>query len=736
MSRNKKAPRAASRRQAREPSAAPSSPSPSPSSHRADSRALRFLRSPGALTLFWLLALTYFWGVRYADFLFAAYDNSLFITRWDFLKDWLSEPVGALGYATAFIMQLGRYPILLGLALATLGVTLALETATLLNLRGYARHLAFLPSLALAIGGTWNAYYVYSCANVTLVFSGYVGANLALLTTFALRALERGRLAKYQLSGLLYLVAYFALGAWSSLAMALFVIETALGRQVTRGRAARALWLAFLALALPYLAYELCYYDQTPDSAIWTQGLFDPTLDASDPLARAFVVGGPLVVVALLLLCALATGVVARVRSSASVPRVKLALSGAVTVTLTLALWSFAYRVEPFFAILAQNRALTQGDWDAILRIDATVERPIDYSVALRNVALFERGELAERAFERPIGGLATVPLDSETFEKIKRQDPEALKELERFRKWRVTQRGSLNSTSEIILCRYGLPNVATRSAMNKRAVCRGRSAATLKVLAYCALVGGERELATRYARELNDAVNQRFFAKLCYAYMASDQFDLGLRNAVDDKTYDAARYPSGSEAATAQRVELHDAAARFGVDPTELARFADSIARSRRMRPQRNFKRIELHPDLARLYDLFTDPFALAPPEMRDAELVAALFQKGDLTTPGDRFFLNNIETYIAENAPKGRLPKALEQGYATLRFETAGNDWAQTSYQFSEETTRAFAEYVEFYNVINGATQLREAQDGIREHCAGTYWGYLKDDSSFIRF
>ena len=120
----------------------------------------------------------------------------------------------------------------------------------------------------------------------------------------------------------------------------------------------------------------------------------------------------------------------------------------------------------------------------------------------------------------------------------------------------------------------------------------------------------------------------------------------------------------------------------------------------------------------------------------MRDAELVAALLQKGDLTTPGDRFFLNNIETYITENAPNGRLPKALEQGYATLRFETAGNDWAQTSYQFSEETTRAFAEYVEFYNVINGATQLREAQDGIREHCAGTYWGYLKDDSSFIRF
>ena len=731
---------------------APATSNSTATTTRSQSRYVRFLRSRYALQLFWFLALWYFWGVRYGDFLFAVQENSLFITRWDFFHEWLTEPAGALGYATALLIQLGRYPLLGGAALAGLGVALAINTARFLRLKGLALHLAIVPTLALAVSGTWHAYYVYNSANVTLVFSGYVGANLALLFSLGLRALERRRRQRRTFNGASYyltttLVAvlflhfgYLLFGVWAALSLALFAIDELLTRGVERGRATRACVLLAVAGAAPYALFSTFFYDKAPRDAVWILGLFDPTIDKSDPTARAFVVGGASFAFFFWLVGVAFVAVIARVHTHATEatsdePRSNAKLSVAATVAFVITLWTLAYHDESFFAILAQNRALTRGDWDAVLKIDERVERPIDYGVALRNVALFEQGELGERAFERPVAGLATTPFDSETFEKIKARDPDALKKLERFQKRRVTQRGALNSTPEIILCRYGLPNDATRNAMNKRALCRGRSAATLKLLAYCALIGGERDLAERYARELDDAVNQRYFAKLCRAYMATDAFDAGLRDVVNDKTYDEARYPSGAKLPKPGE-KLDEVAHRCRVDRDELERFALSISRARRMRPQKNFKRVVFQPDLARLYGLFTDPFDVAVHEIREAELVAALFQKGDFNTPGDRFFMTNIESYINENAPNGRLPKALEQGYATLRFEDLGKDWTNANYQFSEETKRAFGEYVEFYDLINGATQLREAQDGIRRHCAGSYWGYLKDESSFIRF
>ncbi len=702
------------------------------------------------LAIFWGAFLLFFWGWRYRDFLFAAQENSLFLTRIDFLLDWLREPAGALGYATAFVMQFGSCPLLLALLLAALGVGLQVQISRAFRLPGLACVLTVLPTLALAVSATWNAYYVYNSAYVTLVFSGYVGANLALFAATISRRATRSTLGTLVVC-LCGAVGYAYFGAWACLALTIVALDaTSESRRLARVRAGVLLSVAALA---PYVIYRYFFFDTLPANGVWTLGLFDPMIDRSDEIARNHVVYGAVTAPVFILgfaicrcICDCRTTRDAARKNSRKddatptkkrdlISKRRLRLGVEFSLVLACALLAFSYREAPFFEILAQNRALTCGDWNAVLRIDERVRRPIGYSVALRNVALFELGELGERAFERPIAGLNTTPFTSEELERIMKRDPDALKKLEAFQKRRITQRAASVSAHEIILCRYGLANLALRSAMNKRAVCRGRSAATLKILLYCALISGERDLAERYLRELRDAPNQRAFVRLCDAFLETRESELDLRDMINDSDQ-ATLKRAQIDALLDERknVDLRDVARRRGVKTEQLERFTRDLLAARRARPVVNVKRVVAAPDLARLYGVFNDPYDVANPRIREAELVAALFQKGSLKTPGDNFFMEHIESYARDLARP--LPKALEQGYATFRFERLGANWSQGEYRFSEETKREFGEYAEFYREINGAVTSRAAQDGVREFCRGTYWGYVKDDSAFIQF
>lgn len=703
-----------------------------------------------ALPCVWFATLYYFWSVRYGDFLYALQENSLFLFRADFATRWFAEPAGVLGYCAAFIIQFGAYPLLGGAALAGLGTALFLGVARAFRLHGAWQAFAILPTLALCVAATWNSYYVYAPHNASLVVSGLLGANVAVWSRVLYIGLSPGWLRACALSALC-LPGYCAFGVWFTTLALLCGLSELFSSQ--RGWRRFAL-VSLVACLTPPLAYSLFYYDHAPESVVWRCGLLDDLLDSQDSRASFYVMFGVYSSLAFLALFAfgraLSTFLVelrsrshsrsqsrrARKLSKDEKPvepnpkvegrrRARIALE--LTVIFAFACFYLSFQDEPFFQIMAQNRALNSPDWaERVLELDVQTRRPCEHSVALRNVALFETGALADRAFDRPVSGFNAYGLNLDDFERASGGDTSAARRLARFRARRTTQSAALFSTSEFILCRYGQTNIAARCAMNKMVGCLDRSVACFKTLAYCALVSGERELARRYLTELNETLFHRDYARLGLAYLETEYFAFGVRDSLDAPTAPTVR--SGS-------LTYAEAARQYGVALADLTRFADDVARSRRMRPLKNVKELDAFPDLMRLYGVFTDEFSAAPRELQEAELIASLFQRGDFQQVGDGFFLAHIEEYVSRYEIK-RLPKALEEGYATLRFDKYGDAWNQCAYQFSPETTAAFNEYVEFYHTVGGKLKSKGAQAAILECCQGTYWGYMKDESAFLQF
>ncbi|MBQ5789277.1 MAG: hypothetical protein IIW01_03220, partial [Thermoguttaceae bacterium] len=88
----------------------------------------RFPTAETATSVVFFLALWFFWGVRYGDFLFAVQENSFFLFRWDFFANWQEAPAGLLFYLTAFFLQFCYFPLVGGAILAALGTILQILT--------------------------------------------------------------------------------------------------------------------------------------------------------------------------------------------------------------------------------------------------------------------------------------------------------------------------------------------------------------------------------------------------------------------------------------------------------------------------------------------------------------------------------------------------------------------------------------------------------------------------------
>ncbi len=723
------------------PDAQENASAPAAEAPRPESRCAKFLRSRLALPLFWFVALWYFWSTRYGDFLYAIQENSLFLFRGDYATRWFAEPAGVLGYCGSFLIQFFYYPILGGAALAGLGVALFYGVEREFGFRGAWRALAILPTLALTVAATWYAYYVYAPHNASLIVSGFLGANVAIWGRAAYRGIRARRLRSVLLA-LLCAPGYCALGIWFVALALLCALAELNADQSMRRNAIRFAVVAFAAASAPLLARAALYFDQTPEDVVWRCGLVDDLLGSQDARASAYVVSGVCASLAFLMLFGIADVIVARrAKTSARVKRESpkessvpsLTRKRQVRLTLELtAIFAFAcfclsFRDEPFFCLMAQNRALNEPNWERrILDLDAQTTHPCEHSVALRNLALFETGELTERAFERPIAGFTAYGLRLDDFERASQGASDAKRRLARFTARRTTQNAALSSTSEFILCQYGQTNIAARCAMNKMVGCNDRSIATFKTLAFCATASGERELARRYFRELSETLFYRGYARAGLAFLESRDFAVGVRDSLD------APYDSPT---TQSDLTLEDAAKRYGASLDDATYFADRVARARKRRPLENVKELDAFPDLMRLYGVFTDDYSRAPREIQEAELISSLFQRGDFKEKDDGFFLAHIEEYVA-SLDGASLPKALEEGYATLRFDRYGDDWNNCAYQFSRDTTEAFQDYVEFYRLVNGALKSRGAQAAIIDCCRGTYWGYMKDESAFIRF
>ncbi len=741
----------------------------------------RFPAAEAATSVVFFLALWFFWGVRYGDFLFAVQENSLFLFRRDFFANWQEAPAGLLFYITAFFIQFCYFPLLGGAIFAAFGTILQILTAKAVGLRGVGYAFSLIPTCLLAISATWNGYCVYIPFNNSLIFSGYLGASLALVALLAFRRIASPR-RRTLFALAVVALGYPGFGAWAPFAGLLCALDelerwkapilpkkrengetpaTPTAAEIDAERSARRLRIValFLGTAIIPLAFYFCYFKPVLKlQNVFLQGVIEDVRYDKKGIIGAFVYGAAASTVLFYPLARWATlwGEYRRRRTLKTVKAAKTAqkrngsienngcddreaerkernaqvrLLASTALLIGLATVAVSYRTANFFAILAAARATVDGDWARVLEVESRLARPNEEAVAFRNLALFETGALAEKAFERPVAGVATYDVTQADFDAMRSGNFVAKIKYKLFY-WKLsTELLASRTLSELMFAHYGMTNTGARVATDNFVACEGRSVSFYKTLAICAIVNGEDKIARRYLNELGETLYYRDWAKARLAFLDAPEFRDDLRYFGNDAEYLAAA-KERFEAAPLRASSLAEAAERWNVAPEAVAVVAEKVKKSRRLRPRKNEATLSEYPNLTFLLGVFKDEFDDAAPETQEAMLVAALFQKDG------EFFLKHVEKYLASR-PNGKAPKAIEEGYAAWRLSKFGDDWATAEgckYQFSPLTTEGLNEFAAFLEVVK-TPSATEAQVAIREHCAGFYWGYLADDSVFAR-
>lgn len=749
----------------------------------------RFPTAEAATSVAFFLALWLFWGVRYGDFLFAVQENSLFLFRWDFFANWQEAPGGVLFYLTAFFIQFCYFPLLGGAIFAAFGTLLQILTAKAVGLRGAGYAFSLIPTCLLAISATWNGYCVYIPFNNSLVFSGYLGASLALVALLAFRRIASPR---WRLAFALAVVAlgYPGFAFWAAFAGLLCAFDelerwkapilpkkrengetpaTPTAAEIDAERSARRLRIVALfvgAIAIPYLLYFLFLKPEMKLRNVFLQGLIEDVRYDKKGLVGTLVYGCA-ALTPFFYLVARPTVILREFLKSRSSSKTNSRLSklrnagqasktekkrnaanengvgderaverkeGSAQVRLLastaflicLATFASTYRTTCFFAILSASRATTDGDWARVLEIESKIAKPSEQCVALRNLALFETGALAEKAFERPISGVSTYDVTQADYDAMLAGSVVAKIKYKLFEMKMATELLAPRALSELMFARYGATNTGARVATDNFVASEARNVSYYKTLAICAIVNGEDKLARRYLNELAETLYYRDWARARLAFLDAPEFRDNLRYFGNDAAY-LASAKDRFETAPLRASSLAEAAERWNVASEAVADVAEEVKKMRRRRPHKNEATLSAYPNLAFLLGVFKDEFDDAEPEMQEALLISAL-----LTKNGE-YFLEHVEKYIASR-PDGKAPKAIEEGYAAWRLAKFGDgEWATAEgckYRFSPETVAGVNAFADFLEVVK-TPAATAAQVAIREYCAGYYWGYLADDS-----
>ncbi|MBR4834050.1 MAG: hypothetical protein IKU86_06950 [Thermoguttaceae bacterium] len=737
----------------------------------------RFPTAEAATSSVFFLALWLFWGVRYGDFLFAVQENSLFLFRSDFFARWQEAPGGLLFYLTAFFIQFCYFPLLGGAILAAFGTILQILTAKAAGLRGVGYAFSLIPPCLLAISATWSGYCVYIPFNNSLVFSGYLGASLALVALLAFRRIASPRLRLAFGLGVVAL-GYPGFGFWAPFAGLLCAFDelerwnapilskkrangetlsSPTAAEIDAERFARSLRIVALflgAIVIPFAFYHVFFCSRVKFCNVFWQGLIEDVRYDKKGILGTFVYGFAALTPVFYVVARPAALWNARRAASRST---KIARNGesnkrgsvgktgdsnvgereersrrgrllaATVVLIGLATFALSYRATCFFAVLKANRALADGDWARILEIESKIAKPNDQCVALRNLALFETGALAEKAFERPIAGILTYDVTLADYEALTRGSSWA-----KFKFWLnekkiVAEKVAPRALSELIFCYYGNTNVAARIATDNFVASEGRAVSFYKTLAVGAIVNGEDKIARRYLNELEQTLFYRDWARARLAFLDSPEFRNDIRYFGNDAEYLASAKKRFEEAAP-KAASLDEAAKRWNVAPEAVANVAEKVKKARGLRARRNEATLSTYPNLTFLLGVFKDEYDEAAPETQELLLIAALLKKD-----GD-YFLKHVEKYLATR-PNGKAPKAIEQGLAAWRWTKFGADWQTAegrAYPFSPDTVAELNGFAEFVKMVK-TPSAPQAQEAIREHCAGLYWGYLADESVF---
>ena len=309
---------------------------------------------------------------------------SLFCPKGEYLRSFFEQPGGVLALAGAFLTQFCHFPVLGAGLFALCLCLLTWLTGKAFGLEGKAAWLATLPALFLLLFVARLDYSIYLFKTYGLLFSQVLGYTVAAGLVLVYRKCFLGRRCAPVFPALVILAGYPLFGSFALVAAVLMALTAF--REGKRGLIELAVTLV-LGAAVPWLCGELPgVFPRIHRNFVYFAGF---------PY-KEFVENGICQVPLILAFAAMAALCFLRKARGFTVPALVLAAVLAVGAGSN---WDSGFRT-----VLGMERAVSQQDWDQVLKLAQKERTPNRIHVLYRNIALYGKGALTEEMFRYPDG--------------------------------------------------------------------------------------------------------------------------------------------------------------------------------------------------------------------------------------------------------------------------------------------------------------------------------------------
>lgn len=399
------------------------------------------------------------------DILFVAQMRSYFSDTTEFFMQCMDQPGGLLTWLSLWLTQLFYHPWLGIAALACLWTLIFLTLKMAFRVKMQWTPLLLIPIACLIAADCQQGYWIYY-----LKFPGYYfHATLGVLSVSLLVWLSasENRIARY--GGIaLAALAYPLIGCYSPLALVCMAIMALTDRKWIDATAA-----GIAAIAAPILWTSL--YDTYDTAYTFTIGIpvFQSSNYVNETLSYPFY--GAFISLMLFPLLHKLPELKFKSRKALFIlaPVYVVILAGCTAI-----INACSYSDEAFQTECKVYRAIDEERWDdaldAVARMKCDITREL---IVMKNIALFNRGNIGNEMYNYPDDGVHPKPGDS----------------------LRVCL---ANTAGPLIYLHHGLINYAYRWAM-ENSVEQGLNIAHIKVMATAAAVNGEKELSQKYINML-----------------------------------------------------------------------------------------------------------------------------------------------------------------------------------------------------------------------------------------
>ena len=441
-----------------------------------------------AYVIFFVTLAWYFLYMKNADTMYFLQDRGWWNSTSLFFKDCISVPGGLLAWAGSFLTQIFYYPALGCLLLILLWLLTFGLAKYSFKVPSEWSFLLFIPLAALLCSIIQLGYWVYLLKDVDYVFYHSLGLYAALLLSLPfwryllVKEEIRGRVALLWIP-LVAALFYYPLGIYALLAAVLSAIQTSICLSKRKSNTFSAFFLPVFLLVLTLGLVPLLETSGTtqmrPDQP-WTYGFHKFELDT----LRDYSLEIPFYVAIL---------------APVFFPFIRLikvkklwqsqGIMFLVALAMLLCLSKRDFKDYNFHAELRMQRAVEECRWNDVLREAALAKGPVTREMIMfRDIALINRGELCTKRYIYNNESILPETVSDSIHIRIADQ------------------------AADLIYYNYGETIFGIRRAM-ERCMHYGYSYYTMRMLAQCALVNGEKDNVKKYLRILSRTTFQKKWA-------------------------------------------------------------------------------------------------------------------------------------------------------------------------------------------------------------------------------